>query len=496
MLGRVVDVVVGDPHASLVWMSVFAGAAIVSLGYLLGAALFGRGCGWAAAAILATSPVCWFHSEIALTPIVDAALVAAMALTCWRAIGRGGGWAWVVAMAVTLGAIAGVRQQTAPALFPLCLYTFSRFPRPWGWKLVVGVLVFGLVCALWFFPMVNLSGGLNAYWQVMGTRMHLDAHTTAWGGGMRVLADSVCFTIAGWWAGLLLAGLIAATELALFAFGRTKEDGRPFFVQYRDRLLFLTLWSAPLVAFYLVFYMTMPGYVLGYFPVIAVLAGLALHKSACRIARTCDPARQTLQRQPARRGWILTLGPVVLLNCVIFLFRPPIFGGLLLGMKLTALDIRAHDQQLSAWFAAIRTRYRPEEVLICHYGQSFSWGFRHFQYHLFEYDNCLLTPDPALVAPFDKKLWLARNRRVEFSDHFDPRGKQVLVLIVPPETDVGLFAGAFDVSHAKRWDVGGGAPLYTLDVQSLPGLRQTLTSGDFGIDSAIGRGPQRMKSGG
>src|SRR5260221_5394758 len=61
LLGRLVNILVGDPHASLVWLSVVAGAALVPLGFLLATALYGRACGVAAGAILATSPLCWFH---------------------------------------------------------------------------------------------------------------------------------------------------------------------------------------------------------------------------------------------------------------------------------------------------------------------------------------------------------------------------------------------------------------------------------------------------
>jgi hypothetical protein len=464
MMGRAVNLVVGDPHASLVWMSVFAGAALVSLGYLLGAALFGRGCGWAAAAILATSPLCWFQSEIALTPIVDSALVTATILVCWRAIGRGGGWRWIVVMAVLFAMVAGVRQQTAPSLLPIWFFTFSRFPRPRWRKFVFGILLAGLGCALWFIPFVRLSGGLNVYLGLTKTTLRPFASLTTWGGGVNALIDNICLVIAGCWSGLLLAGVIAGVELWLLAFGCGREEKQRFVANYRNQLLFLTLWSAPLVTFYLAFWTTMPGHVLSYFPAMAILAGLAVHKSACRIAGACDPKKQVLQHQLVRRGWILTLAAVMVLNCVIFLFRPPILSGLLLGLDLTAPDIRTHDRQLSAWFTAVRLQFRPEQVLICHYGEVFLWNIRQFQYHLPEYENCLLTQDRALVPPFDKKIWYTKNRRVEFEDWFDAHGKQTLVLIVPPGKGADLFAKAFDISHAKRWEINGSAPLYTMEV--------------------------------
>src|SRR5271170_8067041 len=52
MFGRIVNLLVGDPHASLVWMSVLAGATLAGLGYLLATALFGRDCGLATGCLL------------------------------------------------------------------------------------------------------------------------------------------------------------------------------------------------------------------------------------------------------------------------------------------------------------------------------------------------------------------------------------------------------------------------------------------------------------
>ena len=71
MLGRLVNHLVGDPHASLVWISVIFGSALPPLLYLLGATMFGRWTGAAAAAMALTSPQFWFHSCVALTYIVD-----------------------------------------------------------------------------------------------------------------------------------------------------------------------------------------------------------------------------------------------------------------------------------------------------------------------------------------------------------------------------------------------------------------------------------------
>jgi hypothetical protein len=112
MLGRFVDHFVGDPHASLVWISVMFGSALPSLLYLLGTMMFGRRAGAAAAGMALTSPQIWFHSCVALTYIVDSFLVCAVVLVLWLAIQRGGTWWDAVAVGALLAVLGGVRQQS------------------------------------------------------------------------------------------------------------------------------------------------------------------------------------------------------------------------------------------------------------------------------------------------------------------------------------------------------------------------------------------------
>ena len=451
MMGRLMNFLVGDPHASLVWVSVIAGAALVSLGYLLATAMFGRECGWASAIILATSPVCWFHSEIALTPIVDAALVTGTMLLCWRAIGHKGNWPWLVGMSAMAAVVTGVRQQTGPCLFPVFAYTLFRFPRPRWKKAILAALLFGLGCALWFIPMVYLSGGLGEYMYLLNTRVRLEAPTTALGGNLSVLKDSVCFTVASWWAGLLAAGILAAVEFSVSILHHTAEERRFVYAHYRDQFAFLFLWSVPLVALYLMIYMTMPGYILSYFPAVVILTGLGLSQLAHAITGIFSSPRQG-----PRWGYILVLGPVIILNCLMFVSPPAALRPLLLGLELTAPEIGSHDAELSAVFTRIRSQYRPEDVLICHDKIYFFWSFRHFQYHLPEYENCLLSRDRMLAAPYDTKLWYARGDQIQFLDQFDSRNRKVLLLIVPRGTSLENYAAYFDLHAAEALPDSGG----------------------------------------
>src|SRR5207237_1548667 len=116
MLGRVADFFIGDPHASLVWLSVVFGSGLVALLYMLGVEMFDRRVGLGAALFTMTSPQLWFHSCVALTYTTDSFLVCLLVLCCWRAQRRECRWPDAVIIGGLLAVIGGVRQQTAPGL--------------------------------------------------------------------------------------------------------------------------------------------------------------------------------------------------------------------------------------------------------------------------------------------------------------------------------------------------------------------------------------------
>jgi hypothetical protein len=460
MFGRIVNILVGDPHASLVWMSVLAGATLAGLGYLLAATLFGRDCGWATGCLLASSPLCWFQSEVALTTIVDSALVVATVLICWKAIGSGGGWRWVIAMAVMLTLVAGIRQQSALLLFPLWLYTFWRFPSGRLQRAGVGIILVGLLCAAWFIPMVKLSGGLGGFWELYPARLKLNAAYASYSGrGFEALGQNLAFIVANCWMGLSAAALLAGAECTSWLM--SDESRRQTLAQRGEPLRFVAIWFLPMFAFGAIVFTAMSGHVLNYFPSIVILIGLTLGRLVRKITHHLQ-GLHTKFVDPHRLALVSVIGGVTLVNVGMFLLPPGWTAWLRENLSLTATNIREHDRQLGQWFQEIRSHYHPADVLICHSGEYLFWGFRLFQYHLPEYENCLLTPDPGIAPALTNKLWYAKDWHVEFVDRFEARGRKELILVVPPGETLDLFTNAFDVTTAKKWEIADSLPLYIL----------------------------------
>jgi len=442
MLGRLVNLWLGDPHASLVWVSLVAGAAVAGGGYLLGTSLFGRACGAATAVILATGPTCWFHGEVAMATMLDSALTLATVLVCLWAIHRGGAWWQVALMSLSLALVASNRGHVAITLVPFWLYTFYRLQPPRGLKLLAGLLMTAVFCLAWLAALAHLCGGFDVYlgcsirmWRRLGEYM-------PWGSGMFQVVASAMQMAACCWTGLLLAAVIAIIELVRWAMFQSRENKIRFFAQHRESLLLLAFWLGPQVACGLfVFFTTSPGHVLSYFPVLAVLAGLAL----CRAAGGLGG-----ERPAGGLKWpvlFAVLGAVALVNAGVFIFQPR--GSF--ALPLTSAQRRQDEQQLKSYFKTIRSGYPPETTWICHYGEFLYCGFQHFAYYMPEYHNVLLERDRALPKPYSEEFWVSHQRHLTFIERLEcPPGVTRLLLVVPPPWSLdSLFARFFDLAKAR-----------------------------------------------
>jgi hypothetical protein len=267
-----------------------------------------------------------------------------------------------------------------------------------------------------------------------------------------VLAENSAFVAVDCWTGMSAAVLLGVVEFTSWLRSRTDRWGAV--KQRAEQLRFIAIWLVPMYLFGVVMVAPVPGHILNWFPSAVILVAFGLS----RLVR-----RWTASVNSHRLVAVSVISFVTLVNAGVFLLPPRQTAWLRAGMPLTASDIREHDRRLDCWFQTIRANYRPEQVMICHYRQYFSWGFRLFQYHMPDYENCLLTPDRAIAPALTNKLWYAQDRRLQFEDDIDLHGRKKLLLIVPPGQTIDAFTNVFDVSQARRWDIPGCLSLYTLE---------------------------------
>src|SRR5207244_1278472 len=118
MMGRVANRFIQDPNLSFIVLNILFSSLTVWMVFLLGKTIFGIIPALSSAFLLATSPVFWFHGEVALSNLADCFFVCLLALCCWRNLEEGN-YRFIHFSAVVLGLAGGVRQNTLLFLLPL-----------------------------------------------------------------------------------------------------------------------------------------------------------------------------------------------------------------------------------------------------------------------------------------------------------------------------------------------------------------------------------------
>ena len=422
VLGRLVNCFVGDPHASLVWISVVSGSLLPAIVYFLGMAMFGRWTGATAGLLALTSPQVWFHSCVALTYAIDSLLVCSVVLALWWAMKRGGGWGDAVTIGGLLAVVGGVREQSVLGLAPLVIFVFWRSKRAFAAKLAVATLVAVGLGLLWFVPMVRTSGGLRTYMEIVHLNTANSVSGSLLGNFLEVRLRNVANITGFCWNGLVLGAAILIAALLHRAFRMTVEQKRTWDSQHALGLVVLAIWIVSMMILGVVIATDQPGHVLSYLPGWFVLVGAVVASLKGKWQR------------------VATISVVCGVNVVAFVAWPPQWDGVFFKMARTAREIAEHDTQLSRLVATIRRSYSPKAVVIGHAAEFFLYGVRHFQLYLPEYEQYQLRDDVTILHPPGKSMWRVRGGRLEFVDKLDLGGKDGIVLLVPPGERVEVFA--------------------------------------------------------
>lgn len=255
-----------SPYDSLLLISMLSGALMVALLTWWAGRLGGTWAAGGAGVLTLTSPLSFLHATVGDTYAVSGLSSALAAYLCWRICGKSRKAIWPSALA--LGVVGGFRPTDALFLMPLWLWSVGR---PTVKRLTTGLAILGAISLGWFVPVLVNVGGWAKYWEVSG---RLSRYVWARG------------PLAGpphrWLEYAAACGLSALIVLMLgwlfipWARG-TRLTRRP---------LFLVLWTAPALLFYLTVHLGSPGYMMFLAPALLLLAGLGLGRVAARAGTT------------------------------------------------------------------------------------------------------------------------------------------------------------------------------------------------------------------
>ncbi len=351
-LSRLVDAVLHDAQTTLASISLVASVLAVVALFYLGRAMFDRRTGLVAALFLATSPLFWFYSEIALPHTLDTLLV--IVSVWWLYETMQGHQRYLYPAVIVLAIAGGVRQQTLVFLAPLLLFALRRV----GWKRFLTAGVLGVViCLAWFIPLIILNAGFSNYMRVMGEfGNHFQSSTSVfvgagWWGIRRNVIKLTLYTLYGWSLAILPA--------IIYVIARIRRLEWP---RHWEKAIFLLLWIGPTLGFYTFIHMGQQGLVFVFLPALLLLSAVGLTR---------------LLATQSRR--LIATAALVALNIGIFCLGPEYPLGPGTQRLLTRATIVNSDHYYQARLEAIENNFAPESTAIL------AANWHHVEYYLPEY---------------------------------------------------------------------------------------------------------------
>jgi 4-amino-4-deoxy-L-arabinose transferase-like glycosyltransferase len=352
-LARLVDAGVHDANAAMVWISLVAGALAAAVAYCLGRDVAGRAAGAALGVLVATSPLVWFYGEIALPHGLDLLLVLTAAWLLWHV--RRGNDALLVPAAAALAVAGGVRPQTLVFLLPLAVWAAWRAPRR---RWLTAVAVGAAICLVWAVPLLWSAGGPAEYVdiaQAYSARFE-ESTSVLRGAGLEGVLGNLEKVVVDTAYALAAAWLPLAFALALWLLGRRRLAAT--LGLDRETALFLVLWLAPALLYYVFIHMGQQGMVFTYLPALLL------------------PAAAAVGALLAKRRLVAGIAVLAALNAAVFLAAPehPRWAG---DVRVPArAAIAAGDAFYGERFAAIPERFAADSSAVV------AGDWRHVEYYL------------------------------------------------------------------------------------------------------------------
>jgi hypothetical protein len=376
MLGRAFSMAFRDPNLSFIALNILFSVLGALVFYRLGRALFGSGNGLLSALLLVTSPLFWFHGEVALSNVADCFFVCLVTWFCWKTLN--GDPRFVYYSAVALGLSGGVRQNTLVFLLPLWLFSMARV----GLRRQLSALLLLLVTVLlWYFPMASLSGGVYAYQTALRDHwLNSNWHglTFSW-----IPFNLVVVSY------FILLGLGAGSLFLLLGLLFWLENVRLHVRENRRLFLFFVFWLAPPLMFFVLVYShpIQTGHSLIYLPGFLLLLPKAVQLTCAQFQRLWSPRNRIREKEnQGDTGKALAVSSpegfadavivvLAVINCIVFL-----------GMNTAVSRARLEDYEskVADMVTSIRSQCPPDQTILVNDDFMFL-GFRDSMYHLPEY---------------------------------------------------------------------------------------------------------------
>lgn len=376
-LGRLLNTVTGDPHLSLIIISLVSGALVPVGFYLLARRFMPHIYALLGSIAFGSSIVVWYYSTVALTYVVE---LAAGLFLLWalRRATEDLDPRFIYAAAALLALLGSFRQSAVVFFLPIIIWAAFKFP--WRTRIRASALL-GVLTALWAVPLLWLAGGPRNYYRESKELADLvspDSSIPIIDPGS--LAQNITFVV---------AGIILGVNVGLIIVARYRSNWGAW-LPFSDRVFF-AFWSLPALATFIFGHTGQLGYVLILLPIPFIWAGMELS-----YAHETNDARYQVMRSRLVRWTQVSQAPAliicmlfILINSLGFVLIPRGVNAIAIGnvpFDIRQYNINASDQHWRDIVHLVQD-YDPQHtaVLTTIGGPRVSGSFRHLSYLTPEY---------------------------------------------------------------------------------------------------------------
>jgi len=328
LLGRLFYGFTGDLNSAYIWVSILLSVGSVLLLWRAAAQLRGERVGIIAALIWLTTPLFWFHGEVAAIYAHEAFFASCLLYLGLKLLNRSPNSSTAnhsgtyILLFVALSLAGAARQSDLLFFLPATVYVLwkSRVPVK---NLALGVLSFAITSALWLGELLRESGGLTTYLHFARHEINFKTQSILFGNSFKSQLDlmaKVLFTVpvAMGASFLLLVLIFVFAPKRSFSFIKTHATN----VKAR----FVVLLALPAFLFYFTIFFMKAGYLLNVVPSGILIAAVFIDQSAIWIAERVKHApeyQHRLTRPIITRNVAVLTGCAVVINCLWFFVQWP-----------------------------------------------------------------------------------------------------------------------------------------------------------------------------
>lgn len=407
-MARLANTVLSDTNTALVSVSLVSSCAAVVFIYLLGRRWFNDTAALFGGLLFVFSPLSWFHGTVALIYMVEGCLSALVGYLCWR-VYKGESW-FVIPAAAALGFGAGVRPSFSLFVTPLFLFSLRKTAPK---KIFAGIAVLLAAIASWFIPMIEASGGFQAYASSFLALWH------SAGGRETVFNSSPLTSLARILA--IVLGYIACFGCAVLLSGNAFDRANP---ETRDQRLFTLVWVTPGLLFFSFIFMIFvnSGYLLVVFVPLFLWFGAWISHWYSRLVMP-----------PALKITVVAL--LAAINTLVYLESPA---------YCSYRSVRAFETEIEVLKSTVPQIAKPERTLIIGFDSHFL-GFRHAGYYLPSFS----VPEyPEVKTGSGKGIFVMHGRDTSLVKSLGPKS-QTEFMFFPLPSDEQAYATYLAKVEAK-----------------------------------------------